>query len=105
MGIDCFLFDKEKYYSLDRWYVFGRLFESKKEYTRRQIKKKLRQLWKLSKTLERENEDRSYYKHWIKRAQRIVRKSASSKFIFYTDNDAPDQLYERGYNERNRSFK
>jgi len=91
MGVDCYIYDRENYCSLDRWYVFSEFFEQRKEYSKEDIINRLEKLKRS--VLMNDEEEWSYYEHWIETARKIVERSKSDVFIFYTDNDMPEEFY------------
>jgi len=105
MGVDCYLFEGNDLYSLDRWYVFQGLFESGHEYDRDAMIEKFNLL--LDEVQHTPDEDweekffggRDYYKKWIGEALEIVNHSKSNRFVFYNTSDVPEGFYDGGPKE------
>jgi len=91
MGVDCYLYDRKNYCSLDRWYVFSDFFEVGKEYSKEDMINGLKKLERNMLIID--EEEWSYYEHWIKRVREIIERSESDVFIFYLDTNMPEGFY------------
>jgi len=88
MGLDCSLYDGKEFHYLDRWYVFSNEFISTLEYSKKNSLNLLKKLRKDIFSISEYNQKR------IKEAIRIIKKSKSKSFRFFTDNDYPDAYFD-----------
>lgn len=107
MGYDCVIKVDNKYYSLDRWYVFSSEFEFEKEYTKQEALKKIRNINKTERLKyltshweERKEEFFKYYKYWLLKTRKIIKSNKAKKICFYFDGNLPEEYYDN-YNKQN----
>lgn len=79
MGVDCYIINEKYYLSLDRWYVFSSVFESRKKYLREEVLSLLNKI-KIP------EDDESYYSYWIEHVKESIKDTkVGSVVVFYKE--------------------
>jgi len=97
MGQDCIVKIDDKYYHLDRFYIFKSEFKFEKEYKVNDCFKKINKL-KLNINNKYNEDDKEYHLCWINILIELIKKYKPKIIIFYDDGDAPEGYY----NKKNR---
>jgi len=92
MGQDCIVKIDDKYYHLDRFYVFKNEFEFEKKYKYNKCINKINKL-KLYLNTTTDEIDKSYYYQWINILEYLIKKYKPTSIIFYDDGNVPEEYY------------